>query len=94
MRRFWTFLLAAAFVFAAFSAQAGVRFITDVPQNTVQGKLPSAYAKSKANVTVNPPVTTKPPAAKTNIWSNVVLMTDAITKPVATKNILTPNRFV
>ena len=47
MRRFWTFLLATAFIFAAFSAQAGVRFITDVPQNTVQGKLPSAYAKSK-----------------------------------------------
>lgn len=47
MRGFWTFLLVAIFVSGAFSAHAGVRFITDVPQNSVQGKVPSTYAKSQ-----------------------------------------------
>ena len=40
MRKLWTFLLVLALIGSALTARAGVRFITDVPQNTIQGKLP------------------------------------------------------
>ena len=39
MRKLWTFLLVLALIGSALTARAGVRFITDVPQNTIQGKL-------------------------------------------------------
>lgn len=41
MRKIWLFVLAVVLLAGAFQANAGVRFITDVPQNTIQGKLPS-----------------------------------------------------
>lgn len=40
MRKLWTFLLVLALIGSALTARAGVHFITDVPQNTIQGKLP------------------------------------------------------
>ena len=62
MRKLWTFLLVLALIGSALTARAGVRFITDVPQNTIQGKLPTAKGTAAAAFR---PVTRKPevPAA-------------------------------
>ena len=45
MRKLWTFLLVLALIGSALTARAGVRFITDVPQNTIQGKLQSVLGQ-------------------------------------------------
>lgn len=47
MRKLWTFLLVLALIGSALTARAGVRFITDVPQNTIQGKLPKDFQQRR-----------------------------------------------
>ena len=47
MRKLWTFLLAATFsVIGGYSATAGVRFITDVPYNTIESVVSSSASES------------------------------------------------
>lgn len=48
MRKIWLFVLAAVLLTGAFRANAGVRFITDVPQNSYYGK-PSSGSSVAGN---------------------------------------------
>lgn len=65
MRKLWTFLLVLALIGSALTARAGVRFITDVPQNTIQASFPRFPTAKGTAAAAFRPVIRKPevPAA-------------------------------